>query len=390
MALVADLEAVVVSVPVEGNAFTDTDTEDMLLVIVTDEDGLTGIGECSCAPSVLKTLIDFPTEHFWANGIKEHVIGKDPIEARAIYDTIYHSSFYHGRRGLMINAMSAVDIALHDLAGKQLGKPVWQLLGGARQPGARPCVTVYPGDTRGKPTAEIMAMMREMVDIARDQGFTAMKLPFVGLTEMPDHDVVGLLGAMRDLVGDDITLGIDPGYRWTHWQEALWVLSRLDDHRVYFAEAPLRHDDIEGYRELASRAPLLIGGAEFASGRYEAREWLEQAKVPLLHCGVSRAGGFTEVARISEMCELAGALLMPHSYASAISDYANIHMQVASLQIPLIEFRTLEPVTSILRRELVTPAMPTIVDGWIAPPTAPGLGVELNMDLVADFRVPTA
>lgn len=386
MALVVDLEAIVVSAPAEGNAFTDTDTEDMLVVIATDENGLTGIGECSCAPTVLKALLDLPTEHFWANGIREHVIGKDPIEARAIYDNIYHSSFYHGRRGLMINAMSAVDIALHDLAGKQIGKPVWQLLGGARQPGARPCVTVYPGDTRGKPTPEIMAMMRDMVDIARSQGFTAMKLPFVGLTEMPDHEIVGLLGAMRDMVGDDVTLGIDPGYRWTHWQEALWVLDRLGDHRVHFAEAPLRHDDVEGYRRLAARAPVLVGAAEFATGRYEAREWLETAEVPLLHCGVSRAGGFTEVARIAEMCELAGAVLMPHSYASAISDYANIHMQVASLQIPLIEFRTLEPVTSALRRDLVAPAMPAIVDGWIAPPTQPGLGVELDMEFVERYR----
>lgn len=387
MGAVVDLEAIVVSVPAEGNAFTDTDTEDMLLVIVTDEDGRTGIGECSCAPSVLKALLEFPTEHFWANGIREHVIGKDPIEARAIYDTIYHSSFYHGRRGLMINAMSAVDIALHDLAGKQLGKPIWQLLGGARQQGARPCVTVYPGDTRGKPTAEIMAMMSDMVEIARGQGFTAMKVPFVGFTEMPDRQVVDLLGAMRELVGDDITLGIDPGYRWTHWQEALWVLNRLDEHRIFFAEAPLRHDDIEGYRQLAARSPLLIGAAEFATGRYEAREWLETAKVPLLHCGVSRAGGFTEVTRISEMCELAGAMLMPHSYASAISDFANIHMQVASMQVPLIEFRTLEPVTSILRRELVSPAMPKIADGWIAAPTTPGLGVELNTELVEQFRL---
>ena len=81
---------------------------------------------------------------------------------------------------------------------------------------------------------------------------------------------------------------------------------------------------------------------------------------------------FHRVTRISEMCELAGAMLMPHSYASAISDFANIHVQVASMQVPLIEFRTLEPVTSILRRELVSPAMPKIADGWIAAPTTRG------------------
>ena len=77
---------------------------------------------------------------------------------------------------------------------------------------------------------------------------------------------------------------------------------------------------------------------------------------------------------------------MPHSYASGISDFCNIHMQIASMQVPMIEFRTVEPVSSILRRDLVHPAMPEIVDGWVAPPTGPGLGLELNMDLVQPFR----
>ena len=260
-------------------------------------------------------------------------------------------------------------------------------LGGARQQGARPYVTLYPGDTRGQPTGEILSRMERIIDLARDSGFTAMKLPFVGLTELPDYEVVELIGRLRSMLGPDVVLGTDPGYRWSHWQEALWVINRLDDHRVYFAEAPLRHDDIEGYRQLAERSPLLIGAGEFSTGRWEAKEWLDNAKVPLLHCGISRAGGFSEIARISEMCELAGALLMPHSYASGISDYCNLHMQIASMQIPMIEFRTLKPVTSILRRDLVFPAMPEIVDGWIAPPTDPGLGLELNIDLVRRFQV---
>lgn len=386
MSVVVDVEAVVVSVPAEGNAFTETDTEDMLIVLVTDENGLVGFGECGATPHVLKKMIEHPSEHFWSTGIKEHVIGRDPIEALAIYDSIYHASSYHGRRGSWINALSAVDIALYDLAGKQLDKPVWKLLGGARQPGARPYVTLYPGDTRGEPTHQILKKMEEIIELAHGMGFTAMKVPFIGFTELADHDIVEFMTECRRLVGDDITLGTDPGYRWSHWQEALWVLNRLDDLRVYFAEVPLRHDDIEGYRELAARSPVLVGAGEFSTGRWEAKEWLERANVPLLHCGISRAGGFTELSRISEMCELAGALLMPHSYATAISDFCNIHLQIASMQVPMVEFRTIEPVTSILRRDLIHPAMPEIKDGIVAPPEGPGLGIELNMDLVNQFR----
>ena len=386
MPVVAELEAIVVSVPAEGNAFTETETEEMLVVLVTDENGLVGFGECAVAPRVLKEMIEYQTVHLWTHGIKEHVIGKDPIEALAIYDEIYHSSFYHGRRGILINALSAIDIALYDLAGKQLNKPVWQLLGGARQKGARPYATIYPGDTRGEPTREIVKKMEQIIETVRETGFTAMKIPFVGFTEMADYEVVELIGECRKLVGDDITLGTDPGYRWQHWQEALWVINRLDDFRIYFAEAPIRHDDIEGHRELAARCPILIGAGEFSTGRWEAKEWLERARMPLLHCGISRAGGFTELARISEMCELAGALLMPHSYASGITDFCNLHFQIASMQVPMVEFRTIKPVTSILRRDLVHPAMPEIKDGLVAPTDRPGLGVELNMDLVNQFR----
>ena len=386
MPVVAELEAIVVSVPAEGNAFTETETEEMLVVLVTDENGLVGFGECAVAPRVLKEMIEYQTVHLWTHGIKEHVIGKDPIEALAIYDEIYHSSFYHGRRGILINTLSAIDIALYDLAGKQLNKPVWQLLGGARQKGARPYATIYPGDTRGEPTREIVKKMEQIIETVRETGFTAMKIPFVGFTEMADYEVVELIGECRKLVGDDITLGTDPGYRWQHWQEALWVINRLDDFRIYFAEAPIRHDDIEGHRELAARCPILIGAGEFSTGRWEAKEWLERARMPLLHCGISRAGGFTELARISEMCELAGALLMPHSYASGITDFCNLHFQIASMQVPMVEFRTIKPVTSILRRDLVHPAMPEIKDGLVAPTDRPGLGVELNMDLVNQFR----
>ena len=386
MPAVAELEAIVVSVPAEGNAFTETETEEMLVVLVTDENGLVGFGECAVAPWVLKEMIEYQTVHLWTHGIKEHVIGKDPIEALAIYDEIYHSSFYHGRRGILINALSAIDIALYDLAGKQLNKPVWQLLGGARQKGARPYATIYPGDTRGEPTREIVKKMEQIIETVRETGFTAMKIPFVGFTEMADYEVVELIGECRKLVGDDITLGTDPGYRWQHWQEALWVINRLDDFRIYFAEAPIRHDDIEGHRELAVRSPVLIGAGEFSTGRWEAKEWLERARMPLLHCGISGAGGFTELARISEMCELAGALLMPHSYASGITDFCNLHFQIASMQVPMVEFRTIKPVTSILRRDLVHPAMPEIKDGLVAPTDRPGLGLELNMDLVNQFR----
>ncbi|HAT17793.1 MAG TPA: mandelate racemase/muconate lactonizing enzyme family protein, partial [Gemmatimonadetes bacterium] len=118
-ATIAQIEALIIAVPAEGNAFAEDD-EETVLVRVTDENGLYGIGECITTPTVTKAMIDMPTVNFWSKGIRDLLIGEDPLEAVALYDRVYHSSFYHGRRGTLIQALSGVDIALWDLAGKQL------------------------------------------------------------------------------------------------------------------------------------------------------------------------------------------------------------------------------------------------------------------------------
>ena len=384
MAKIVDLQAIIVSVPAEGNAFADG-AEETVLVKVIDENGDYGIGECVATPSVTKAMIDMPTVHFWSQGIKEHVVGRDPIEARAIYDTIYHSSFYHGRRGILIHALSAVDIALWDLAGKQLGKPVYQLLGGARCDKIRPYATIYPGDIYDGPLSNIVAELEKQAQIAVDQGLRSVKVPILFGEHLSDSKLVGFIDDCRRMVGDDIELSLDFGYRWRDWQDAAWLLKRIDDARIAFAEAPLWHDDLHGHNKLAQVSPVKVGGAEFAVGRWEVRDWLETGGVSLVQPGVSRAGGFTELMRIAEMCEMYGASLIPHSYATGITDICNIHLQAACLTIPTVEFRSSRLGPSRLRTELVSPAEPEIVDGYIQLPDAPGLGVTLNEALVEQY-----
>ena len=150
MTAIARVESCIVSVPAEGNAFAEGN-EETVLVKVTDENGLFGIGECVAIPDTTRAMVDQVTINFWSQGIGAQLIGADPLEAKALYDRVYHTSFYHGRRGVLIFALSAVDIALYDLAGKQLGKPVYALLGGARCERIRPYATIYPGDVYDGP-----------------------------------------------------------------------------------------------------------------------------------------------------------------------------------------------------------------------------------------------
>ena len=379
---VARVEALVVAVPAEGNAFAEGE-EETLLVRITDEKGLYGIGESVCTPAVVKAMIDQETIHFWSQGISDIVVGADPVETVALYDRIYHGSFYHGRRGTLIQALSAVDMALYDLAGKQLDLPIYKLLGGARSERVRPYATLYPGDIYDGPTDAILAEIRRQAEIAIDQGLRAVKIPVLFGADMSDRQVVDFVSDCRAAVGDDIVMACDFGYRWWDWHDAAWTLRRLEDADVHFAEAPLRHDDLDGHARLAAVSPIRVGGAEFAAGRWEVREWLERGGVSLVQPGVSRAGGFTELMRIAEMCEMYGAQLMPHSFATGITDVANFHLQAASLTVPMVEFRSSRLGPSRLRTELVSPPEPEIVDGFAELPTGPGLGVELNEDLVA-------
>jgi len=381
---IASVEALIVAVPAEGNAFAEGE-EEALLVRITDESGVYGIGESVCTPKVVKAMVEQETIHFWSQGIGDLLVGADPVEARALYDRIYHGSFYHGRRGTFIQAMSAVDIALWDLAGKQLGLPVYKLLGGARTDRIRPYATCYPGDIYDGPMAPIVDEIARQAEIAVEQGITAIKVPVLFGDNTTDKQIIEFTAECRRMVGDDIVLALDFGYRWWDWHDAAWTLKRIEDHDIHFAEAPLRHDDLHGHARLAGVSPIRIGGAEFAAGRWEVREWLETGGVSLVQPGVSRAGGFTELMRIAEMCEMYGAQLMPHSFATGITDVANFHLQAASLTIPMVEFRSSRLGPSRLRKELVSPPEPEIVDGYAELPTGGGLGVELNEELVAQY-----
>ena len=383
---VAAVEALIVSVPAVGNAFAEG-AEEALLVKVTDEAGNFGIGESVCTPAVIKAMVDQATIHFWSQGIRDIVIGADPLEARALFDRVYHASFYHGRRGTFIHAMSAVDIALWDLAGKQLGVPVYKLLGGARTDKLRPYATLYPGDIYDGTIEPVMDEIARQAEIALAQGLTSLKVPVLFGSDVSDKQVVQFVHDCRNMLGDDVTLALDFGYRWWDSHDAAWTLRQIEPDNIYFAEAPLKHDDLDGHARLVNASPIRVGGAEFSAGRWEVREWLERGGVSLVQPGVSRAGGFTELMRISEMCELYGAQLIPHSFATGITDMANFHLQAASLTVPMVEFRSSQLGESRLRRELVWPPEPEIVDGYVALPDQPGLGLELNDELVAEYTV---
>ena len=230
-----------------------------------------------------------------------------------------------------------------------------------------------------------VAELEKQTEIAITQGIRALKVPVLFGEHLSDRGLLGFLKDCRTMVGESVALALDFGYRWRDWHDAAAFMRRIEDLGIEFAEAPLWHDDLHGHARLAAVSPVRIGGAEFATGRWEIREWLETGGVSLVQPGVSRAGGFTELVRIAELCEMYGATLIPHSFATGITDTCNFHLQAASLTVPMVEFRSSRLGPSRLRTELVTPAEPRIVDGYIELPTEPGLGLVLDEEFVARY-----
>jgi L-rhamnonate dehydratase len=382
--LVSEVEVLALRASVDPEDL-DSSSE-TVIVRLTDEDGRTGIGEADAPALAVRELVIMDDLHAWSRGLRSVVLGRDPFEREALWHDLYEATIYHGRRGLGIHALSAVDVALHDLAGKQLGRPVYQLLGGARRERIVPYATIWPGTAKGRTLGELMDASATLLRRALAVGFRAVKVELFFGEIARDSDLVDCIRESRRLVGDDVTLMLDFGYRWSDWRDALRVLSSVADCDVFFAEATLRHDDLAGHAKLAARSPIRIAGAEMAATAHECLEWLERAHVDVLQPDVNRCGGLTELRRIAELAAWWGAVVVPHCWKTGITVAASAHFQAATPNVPYVE--TLSPAVfaSPLRAELTRPE-PELVDGTLPLPDAPGLGIELVEDAVRRYRV---
>lgn len=382
---VAAVDAIVLRAAQLGAGDLDA-AQDTVLVRVFDEVGREGIGEADAPAELVRDLILMADAHGWSRGLARVVIGRDPVAAVAAHEAMYQASIWHGRRGLGIHAISAVDIALYDLAGKQTARPVHALLGGARRRTARPYATVWPGPARDRSLSAIMDDIAERVAALTSSGFRAVKVELLPDLPATDRDLVACVRQARDMVGPDVAMLVDFGYRWRDWRAAQWMLSKVDDCDVWLAEATLQHDDLDGHARLSAAVSTRIGGGEMAATRWECREWIERGRVDVLQPDVNRCGGLSELRRIADMADLYGVSVVPHGWKTGITAAATRHLQITVDNMPYIEMLSPGQSPSLLRTRLVGPE-PAVVNGLIEVSDEPGLGVVVDEQVVCDTRV---
>ncbi len=362
--------------------------QDTIVVKVHTDEGLTGIGETDANPWVVKALIESPGSHIMSLGMTELLVGQDPTQPQALWDRLYTFTAMTGRRGAGICAIGAIDMAVWDLYGKAKGRPVWQLLGGARQEFITPYASLLPG---GRTLEEYRKGLISKAVWAKQQGFTAAKLeiciqgPYAhNRLHEPDDAVIELIAACREAVGPEMRLMVDVAYAWSDWKEALRIIRRLEKYDIFFIETPLPSDDLEGYARLADATSIRIAAGEWLQTRFEFADLMDRGHVDIAQPDIGRVGGITEALRVVEMALDRGRLIVPHCWKTGIGVAATAHVAAASPNCRFIEFQPAAVAESELRRELVIDEL-KLEDGKLALPQRPGLGIELNPDAVARF-----
>ena len=336
---IASLEVIPIVTPAV-NASDCDGAADTVVVRLTDEEGRTGIGEADAPADLVRAFIEQPDLHVWSRNVRDLVVGRDPFPIASLIDELYEATLYPGRRGLGIHALSAIDIALHDLVGKQLGRPVYELLGGARKETLSPYATIFPGLPQGRSLAELMRDIGKRFEAALEAGFRAVKMECLFYDLVTDAELVAAIREGRGMLGGDIELMLDFGYRWSDWRAALWTLRRVEDCDIYFAEATLQHDDLEGHARLAERVETRVCGAEFAATRFECREWLTRGprrRPAAGHQPLRRAHGDPAHRGAGRLPRRVGdpARLEDRHHRRGRAPFPRRHRQLPHLRVPL-------------------------------------------------------
>jgi len=370
---ITNVEAIVLSLP-EKRERTDG-TQDMLLVKVTTDSGIVGYGEVDSSPLVAKSVIDAPVSHTISRGLRHLVIGQDPFAYEYLWDRMYQGCLYHGRRGAAIQAMSGIDLALWDIMGKALGMPVYKLLGG----GFRKEVRAYASALFGDDLAHTSDKVKRYVD----DGFTAVKMGWEPMGRDPDYDVQ-LVKTMREAAGPKVDVLVDAGLCWDA-KTAIRMARRFEDYDIFWLEEPLHPDNLEGYRRLSEAASVRIAAGEEESSRASFVDLMDRGKIDVVQVDVTRVGGLTEAKKIAYLAHDRGLPCVNHSFTTDINIAASLHLLASIPNAPLLEFCAEEsPLRTQLAREPIQ-----VLDGMVRVPEGPGLGVELNEEVIERYRVRT-
>jgi L-alanine-DL-glutamate epimerase-like enolase superfamily enzyme len=371
-------------------AFTSSAQDSFVVVIHTDE-GISGVGECDANPWMAKACVEAPGTHTMGQSIRDLLIGRNPFQIGDLWREMYVGTAMNGRRGMVVHAIGAVEMALWDLCGKAVGLPVHALLGGAVRDRIVPYASLQPA---GGDFATYRDALCASAERALALGFRAIKTeitmngPYAhnGMRE-PWNRHTEVLAAVRETIGPDVTLMVDVQYLWDDAETCLSVISDWKEFDCHFLETPIWPDDLHEIAAVAERAPMPIAFGEWLSTRYEFEALMDIGRVQVAQPDVGRVGGIGEAKIVCDMARDRGVAVVPHCWKTGISISATAHLAFVADRCEFIEYLPPQLCHERLRRELAAEELQLLPDGTIPLPVKPGLGVELDWEIVDRYRV---
>lgn len=358
------------------------------LVLVETDAGLVGIGECATFGGSLTAVNSIIEEQ-----LKPLLLGQNPLDIEFLWQRMLWNNWAGGRRGLIMGAISGIDIALWDIAGKTAGLPLYRLFGANSS-----TVRAYASAGFYAPGKGLDELKKEMEGYL-NQGYSAFKIKIgrstnnyhMPLRYMKNGDFLismeedlKRIETVRSIIGPDAVLMLDMNCTWSI-DETISAKACFDQYNIFWIEEPARSDDVAGYARISSALPnVLVAGCESEQGLTRYRELLERNAIDVVQTSLGWCGGFTEAKKIAALSLAYNKLFSPHSFFSAVITAANIHLSASLPNVPFIESE--ENPNPFRTRLLTTPLEHDSKMNYIVP-ELPGLGIELNWDIIEKYRI---
>lgn len=352
-------------------SFDSTARRGSCLVEIETEGGVVGWGECF-GPARLNAAV--------VEAFRKHLVGADALASDSIWMTLYNRFRDQGQKGLVVTAMSGVDIALWDLKGKILGRPVHELMGGPLRTRVQAYATGTYRRGSGNPLDYVVEEVRGYVD----EGFDAVKLK-IGFDVAADAE---LIRAVRAAIGKDRALMLDANHGYDAL-EAIALGQAVADQDISWFEEPVVPEDLASYREVRQKQPIPVAGGECEFTRWGFLNVLTTRSIDILQPDTCAAGGLSECKKIADMAAAFGVRYVPHVWGTGIGLAAALQLLAVlphtpprhNPRQPLLEFdRSEHPF-----RQAVLAAPIEHRDGWVDVPAAPGLGIEVDRAAIKHF-----
>jgi D-galactarolactone cycloisomerase len=347
-----------------------------VLVEIECDDGTIGWGEC-LGPARPNAAVVAAYEPW--------LLGADPLETEKIWARLYNALRDQGQRGLTLTALSGIDIALWDIKGKHFGASISTLLGGR----FRESVKAYATGSFKRDGVDRVEDNAAETARYRAEGFHACKIK-IGFGVDEDLRVAR---AVRDAIGSEMRLMVDANHGYDPL-EAIRFGRAAAELGIDWFEEPAVPEHLGSYREIKASQPIPVAGGETWHSRWGMREPIETRAIDIIQPDICGVGGFTEMRRVADMAALHGIRLVPHVWGTAVQIAVALQFMAAMIPNP-VRVNPIEPILEFDRtenpvRQAVVTTPIDHIDGVVAIPNAPGLGIEINRDALAEFRMKDA